>query len=76
MPEHSDHWWTVTTEQEARAAAASIVAVLQQFALPALSTLESSAALARLWQSGASPGITEHLAQGYLHRLHESAKIG
>jgi hypothetical protein len=76
MPEHSDRWWTVTTKREAPSAAADMIAAVQQFALPALAALETSAALADLWESGASPGLTEFQAQRYLHRLHEKSKIG
>ncbi len=54
MPEHSDRWWTVTTEQDA----------------------QSAGALVRLWQSGASPGLTQVQAQRYLHRLNESSRTG
>jgi hypothetical protein len=76
MPEHSDRWWTVTTEQEGQSAGADMAAALQQFALPALAAFETRAALVHLWQSGASPGLTQVQAQRYLHRLNESSRTG
>jgi hypothetical protein len=76
MSERSDLWWSMSTEQEAHAAGAEIAAAVQQFALPALSAIENAAALARLWKSGVSPGLTQVQAQRYLHRLYESPSIG
>jgi uncharacterized protein DUF4304 len=76
MPRRADHWWTVTSEPEAQVAAAEIRSAVEQFALPALAALETSTALAKLWESGASPGLTAFQAKRYLNRLHESAKVG
>ena len=76
MPQRSDRWWTVTSEQESQAAAFEIGTAIKQFALPALAVLETSATLADLWESGASPGLTKFQAHRYLSRLNENAKIG
>jgi hypothetical protein len=74
MPERNDHWWVVSSEEEAKVAVQEIGHVLHAYGLPALDGLSTSEPLACLWRSGASPGLTQHLAQRYLGRLEKKAE--
>jgi hypothetical protein len=69
MPERSDHWWVVSSEEEAQATIEEICRALREYGLPALDCLASSEAMRSLWRSGRSPGLTKRLAERYLQRL-------
>jgi hypothetical protein len=69
MPVHNDKWWTITTEDGARSAMREIMEMINEYALPALATVDSTDKLVQLWQSGISPGLTEIQAQRYLNAL-------
>ena len=73
LPEPRDHWWACGIDDEARQAGREIAAVLESRALPAMEQLASPAALAALWSSGRSPGLTERQRLDYLSRLSASA---
>jgi hypothetical protein len=76
MPERSDRWWTITTEQEAAVAATEITSGLLSYGLPALDSLSSVAALQQVWEAGKSPGLTKTQSQRYVERLHANPKTG
>lgn len=59
-PECQDLWWRPTDMSEATEVAGDIVERLQLFALPVLDGFTDLKALAALWASGCSPGLTEH----------------
>jgi len=69
MPERADRWWEASSESEATAAALEICWAMRTFALTTLDTLSTADALAALWRSGRSPGLTERGAQRYLELL-------
>jgi hypothetical protein len=69
MPAKNDHWWSVSSDEEASATCAEIGRALRDCGLPALDTISSSEALTALWRAGRSPGLTSRLAQRYLERL-------
>ena len=75
MPERNDHWWVISSEEEGKVAVQEIGHALRAYGLTALDGLSTSEALARLWRSGASPGLTQRLAQRYLQRV-EKRKTG
>jgi len=64
-----DHWWPCTSDEDARCAGQEIAALLESPGLPVLEGLASPAALAWLWSSGRSPGLTEWQRAEYLARL-------
>lgn len=68
-PENRDLWWHVASASEAATAAADIADRTNRFALPALAQLEDLSALAMLWKSGRSPGLTEFQRVELLSRL-------
>lgn len=70
-PENKDLWWQVASSGEAATAAADIADRTQKFALPALAQLADLSALAVLWRSGRSPGLTEFQRAELLSRLQE-----
>ena len=54
----SDIWWTCVNDDDAHQAGREIAALLRDSALPELEQLASPRALAALWKSGISPGLT------------------
>jgi hypothetical protein len=70
-PENKDLWWHVASFGEAATAAADIADRTHKFALPALDQLADLSALAVLWKSGQSPGLTEFQRVELLSRLQE-----
>lgn len=71
LPEQSDKWWEIHSEEEAIAAGNEIAGLLERYGIPALEEVSSSAKLRTLWLSGQSPGLTEHQCQRYLGALDE-----
>ena len=69
MPERRDHWWVISSGQEAQVAIKEICHALREYGLPTLDCLASNEAMRSLWRSGRSPGLTERLAQRNLQRL-------
>jgi len=65
----SDLWWHVDEPSKAESAASDICERVQVAALPALERLSSVSDLVRLWQSGASPGVTDFQRRQFLHNL-------
>ena len=59
MPERCDHWWTCDSDEAAGRAGREIAALLEASALPEMERLAAPAALACLWRSGRSPGLTD-----------------
>ena len=69
LPEPQDHWWECASDDNARQAGREIAALLEAKAIPAMEQLASPAALAALWSSGRSPGLTERQRVDYLSEL-------
>jgi hypothetical protein len=59
LAEPQDHWWTCGSEAEAISAGNEIASLLEKAALPEMERLASPAAIAALWASGRSPGLTD-----------------
>lgn len=74
MPEHTDLWWTVATDQAATALGRELAQLLIRYGLPALESVGTSARLRTYWESGRSSGITKVLAERYLAALGRSAQ--
>jgi hypothetical protein len=75
LPEPRDHWWVCTSDGDAQQVGREIADLLETRALPAMEQLATPAALAALWSSGRSPGLTEHQRVEYLSRLLASGEI-
>jgi len=69
LPEPQDIWWACTDDEQARAAGREIAGLLELRALPEMERLATPAALASLWSSGRSPGLTDHQRLANLARL-------
>ena len=67
--EKKDLWWSARTRAEAETVAHDITDCLALNALRALAELPNLQALAAVWKSGNSPGITEHQRMDFLARL-------
>lgn len=74
MPEHTDRWWTVATDQAATALGRELAQLLLHYGLPALQPVGTAARLRIYWESGRSNGITKFLAERYLAALGGSAQ--
>ena len=72
-PVSRDVWWQVDDAPSAVRVGAEIAQALSAHGLPALDELRSSAALIRLWQTGASPGLTDRQRRDYLGVLVRAA---
>jgi hypothetical protein len=69
LPEPRDYWWVCSSDDDARIAGPEIAALLETQALPAMEHLATPAALAALWSSGRSPGLTDRQRIEYLAQL-------
>ena len=69
MPQANDHWWECSSDDEAITAGREIAEVLESRALPEMERWASPEAIMRLWESGASPGLTDWQRRTYLSRL-------
>jgi hypothetical protein len=58
MPERTDVWWSVTSEEEAHSAARAVSSAVVLHGLPRLAELSDALALLRIWDAGSSPGLT------------------
>jgi hypothetical protein len=76
MPQPSDRWWDASSDREAAAVAVEMSHVTKLLALPAFEALSTADALADLWRSGRSPGLTEFVAKRFLDMLTRKMKIG
>jgi hypothetical protein len=69
LPDHSDRWWTITSEAALPSVASEIPSALANWGIPALDAIDSSTALAAIWRSGRSPGLTDFERARYLDEL-------
>jgi len=58
-PEQTDLWWQASERKAASDIASEIASRVEQFGLPALQALPNARALAALWRSGSTPGLTK-----------------
>jgi len=72
-PEQKDLWWKVSSAHEALDAAEDVAARNQRFALPALAGIGNTNALATVWRTGQSAGLTEFARKKYLLMLDQNA---
>lgn len=66
LGEPCDFWWPCSSDEAAQRAGREMAALLEERALPVMEQLASSSALAALWASGLSPGLT---ARGRIEKL-------
>ena len=69
MPEPRDLWWTCASDEAADQAGREIAALLETAVLPEMERLALPAAMAALWNSGRSPGLTDRQRVEYLSEL-------
>jgi hypothetical protein len=72
LPEQQDYWWLCSSAEDARRAGQEIATLLEERALPVMESLASPIAIAALWASGQSPGLTERQRVENLTRLTEA----
>jgi hypothetical protein len=68
-PEKQDHWWWVTNESEAQAAAQVICSWLRLYALPVIEAVQTETDLLALWRQGICPGLSEFQMKNYLAKV-------
>jgi hypothetical protein len=59
MPEPQDFWWACASDEAADRAGREIAALLETIVLREMERLAVPAAMAALWKSGSSPGLTD-----------------
>ena len=69
MEKPSDYWWACRSDEDAIQAGKRITMLLETAALPEMERLASAEALAALWVSGQSPGLTQIQRDRYLAKL-------
>lgn len=67
--ENLDKWWTISNFEEAEKAGKEISNLLQEKALSVLYSLNSTANLISLWESGKGAGITDFERKNFLEIL-------
>lgn len=71
MPNQSDKWWEISSDEGAEVSARELGSALTNFALLTFDALTTNSAIGQLWKSGRSPGLTKTMADRYLARLEE-----
>lgn len=69
MPGNSDQWWRLARDGDAALVEKELLEGLERYGLPALEGVASTARLRALWETGASPGLTDKQRQDYLALL-------
>lgn len=69
MDKPSDYWWTCRNSEDAVQPGKRIAMLLETAALLEMEHLASAEALAALWASGQSPGLTQMQRDGYLAKV-------
>lgn len=72
LPEQADTWWSISSSEQAVEVATEISSRIENYGLAALASVQSMSALAAIWGSGRSPGLTERQRQELLVRLKEA----
>lgn len=74
MPQRRDRWWSIENAAQAAAAGAEIAVCVEQYGLPPLARIPDIAALRRIWETGASPGLSDYQRRRHLERLAASSR--
>jgi hypothetical protein len=74
MPQRRDKWWTIESAEQAATVGADIAVNLEEYGLPPLAKIPDLAALMKIWQAGASPGLSDYQRRRYLERLSVSRR--
>jgi hypothetical protein len=69
MEKPGDYWWACRNDEDAIQAGKRIAMLLETAALPEMEHLASAEALAALWVSGQSPGLTQIQRDRYLAKV-------
>jgi hypothetical protein len=69
MPQQREKWWAIECPEEAARVAAEIASSVEAYGLPPLAKIPDIAALGRIWEAGASPGLTEFQRRRHLERI-------
>ena len=69
MPERRDKWWPIENVEQAAAAGAEIAVSVENYGLGPLAKIPDLAALRRIWETGASPGLSDYQRRRHLERL-------
>jgi hypothetical protein len=65
----SDKWWFINSATARDALTVEVVDATERVAIPYLAGLETTQAIAKLWRSGVSPGVTQKLRARYLAEI-------
>jgi hypothetical protein len=69
LPERRDRWWTIESAEAADLTGCEIAGSVEVFGLPTLAKIPDLAALRRIWEAGASPGLSDYQRRRHLERL-------
>jgi hypothetical protein len=69
LPERPDKWWQIGSETDADALVSEVSRLIFEEAVPYLERYLETGALAKLWETGKSPGLTETQRMRYLARV-------
>jgi hypothetical protein len=73
MPQRRDKWWSIESVDQAAATGAEIAVSVEEYGLPPLARIPDIAALRRIWETGASPGLSDYQRRRHLERLSASS---
>jgi hypothetical protein len=73
MPQRRDKWWSIENAGQAAAVGAEIVVSVEAYGLAPLGRIPDIAALRRIWETGASPGLSDYQRRRHLERLAASS---
>jgi hypothetical protein len=74
MPQRRDNWWSIESAGQAAAVGAEIAVSVEEYGLPPLAKIADLAALRRIWETGASPGLSDYQRRRHLERLAASSQ--
>jgi hypothetical protein len=74
MPQRRDQWWTIDSAAQAAAVGAEIAVSVEEYGLGPLEKIPDIAALRRIWEAGASPGLSAYQRRRHLERLAASSQ--
>ena len=74
MPQRRDKWWSIENAGQAAAVGAEIAVSVEEYGLAPLAKIPDIAALRRIWETGASPGLSDYQRRRYLERLTASSQ--
>jgi hypothetical protein len=69
LPQRRDWWWSIESPAAADLTGCEIASSVEAYGLPLLSKIPDLASLRRIWETGASPGLSDYQRRRHLERL-------